>query len=229
MTTPTFELIAGLYEKYADDLRLAKKEQRVFRETYERMKTQLDDLESEITYLLLSEYRPKNVVEIGCLHGWSTSWILRALRDNARGTLYSYDLTENAVRHIPPELSARWHFVRGDVRDHLASMPADIDYLFIDAAHSGRFARWYITNLLARLVPGTPVSVHDVFHGARPFPYMEGAVLLDWLRRTKRSYFTVAAAREPDLNGRVRQLREDLGLAEHVHSGNDNPMLFFTY
>lgn len=230
MLTPTLELVEKLYEKYADDVRLAKKEQRALREEKPSMKAQLDDLESELTYLLLREYQPETVVEIGCLHGWSTSWLLRALRDNGSGTLRSYDIVEHATRHVPPELSSeRWQFVPGDVRQRMSRPPSDIDYLFIDAAHSGRFAKWYIANLLPRLPPGTPVSVHDVFHGTRPLPFTEGAVLLNWLRRTDRPYFTVAAAHAPAVNGRVLRLREELGLSEPVHTGKDNPMLYFVH
>jgi predicted O-methyltransferase YrrM len=230
MPTPTFEFVAKHYEKFADAVRLAKKEQRAIRENDPSMKAQLDDLESEITYLLLREYQPETVVEIGCLHGWSTSWILRALRDNGKGTLYSYDIVEHATRHVPAELSAgRWHFVPGDVRNRLSELPYDIDYLFIDAAHSGRFAKWYIADLLPRLRPGTPVSVHDVFHGARPLPFTEGAVLLDWLRRTERPYFTVSPAHARPVHDRVLRLREELGLTERVHTGKDNPMLYFAY
>lgn len=230
MPTPTLELVEKLYEKYADDLRLAQKEQRALRESDPSMKAQLDDLESEITYLLLREHRPETVVEIGCLHGWSTSWILRALQDNGTGELRSYDIIENATRHVPPDLSSgRWQFVQGDVRERMSRLPADIQYLFIDAAHSGRFAKWYIADLLPRLESDTPVSVHDVFHGARPLPFTEGAVLLDWLRRTDRRYFTVSAAHARAINGRVLRLRAELGLSERVHTGKDNPMLFFTY
>jgi predicted O-methyltransferase YrrM len=89
----------------------------------------LDDIEAEITYLLLRELRPAAVVEIGTFHGWSTTWILRALRANDTGHLYSYDLVDHAVRSVPEDLSAdRWTFVHGDVRGHLQTMPDPVDY-----------------------------------------------------------------------------------------------------
>lgn len=230
MPTPTLELVEQLYEKYADDVRLVRKEQRALRDEDPAMKARLDDLESELTYLLLREHRPETVVEVGCLHGWSTTWMLRALRDNDAGTLYSYDIAENAAGHVPRELSAgRWRFVPGDVRERISRVPDEVDYLFLDAAHSGRFAKWYLANLLPRLRSGTPVSVHDVFHGKRPLPFTEGAVLLDWLRRTDRSYFTMSGAHAPAAAGRVLRLREELGLSEQVHTGTHNPMLYFTY
>lgn len=222
------ELINQLYEKYADDLRLARKEQRAIRENDRSMKAQLDDIEAEITYLRLREYQPKTVVEIGCLHGWSTTWILRALRDNEQGHLHSYDIKPDAPRHVSAELATgRWTFHQGDVRE--AELPAldSVGYLFLDAAHSGGFARWYLRELLPGLASGTPVSVHDVFHGARPLPLTEGSVLLRWLDEHGIDYFTASKARARTTFEQLNRLREQLGLTEPVHTGQDNPMLFF--
>lgn len=223
------DLVEKLYEKYADQLRAVKTEQRALLDADPTMKAQLDDLEAEITYLWLRDRQPSVVVEIGCLHGWSTSWILRALRDNGQGTLCSYDIHDGAVRHVPRQLAdGRWRFSAGDVRQAVADIP-EPDYLFIDAAHSARFARWYIADLFPHVRSGTPVSVHDVFHGARPWPFTEGAVLLDWLRTTDRRFYTASAAREPAVNRRLREVRKDLGVAGRVHTGSDDPMLFFTF
>jgi predicted O-methyltransferase YrrM len=230
------EHINHLYEKYADDLRIARKEQRAIRENDRSMKAQLDDLEAEITYLLIREHRPATVVEIGCLHGWSTTWILRALRDNdednagneTSGHLHSYDIRPDAAAHVPVELSeTRWTFHQGDVRDQRALLPKPIDYLFLDAAHSGSFARWYLEHLIPTLEPATPVSVHDVFHRARPLPLTEGAVLLSWLKANNVGYFTPSRAGARSTYEQLNRLREQLGLSEAVHTGQDNPMLFF--
>jgi predicted O-methyltransferase YrrM len=224
------EHINHLYEKYADELRIARKEQRAIRENDSSMKAQLDDIEAEITYLLIREHRPATVVEIGCLHGWSTTWILRALRDNDndRGHLHSYDIRPDAASHVPVELSGtRWTFHQGDVRDQRRQLPDPIDYLFMDAAHSGGFARWYLEHVVPLLAPGTPVSVHDVFHGARPLPLTEGAVLLSWLNEHHVEYFTPSKAKARATYDQLNRLREQLGLSEPVHSGQDNPMLFF--
>lgn len=220
--------ITERYEKFADDLRFAVENQRAFLARNPSLTAQLDDIEAEITYLLIREFRPASVVEIGCLHGWSTSWMLRALTDNGSGRLHSFDLVDTATRLVPPALSeGRWSFVRGDVRRHGARLPADISYLFVDAAHSARFARWYIRSVFPVLAPGTPVSVHDVFHRARPLPYTEGAVLLDWLRRAGRGYFTASPAHDRPAFERLHRLRAEIGI-EAVRAGTRNPMLFFT-
>ena len=75
---------------------------------------------------------------------------------------------DNAVRNVPDELAGdRWTFVRGDVRQNLAALPADTGHLFVDAAHGARFARWYLAELFPRVPSGIPVSVHDV-HAREP-------------------------------------------------------------
>lgn len=227
----TFAFVSELYEDHLDDLRVVRKElQELYADHRQAVgKAQLDDLEAEITYLLLRATRPRNVVEIGCLHGWSTSWILRALRDNGSGTLHSFNRVDAATRRVPPELSAdRWRFTHGDVRTRLGEFPDAIDYLFVDATHTSRFARWYVRTVLPTLAPGTPVSVHDVHHRANPLPFSEGRVLLEWLGARGHSSFTTAAAKSPEVCRELERRRTNWGLAEPIHTGRDNPMVFFT-
>ncbi|MGC9668799.1 class I SAM-dependent methyltransferase [Planosporangium sp. 12N6] len=229
VTVPDLVQVEQLYRKYAADLAEVRDAQRRFLRANPDVVAQLDDLEAEITYLLLRERRPETVVEIGTFHGWSTTWILRALHDNGVGHLYSYDLVDHAMHAVPRALAGdRWTFVRGDVRA-ASAMPADrTGYLFVDAAHSGRFARWYLARLFPRVPAGTPVSVHDVFHGRRPLPFTEGAVLLRWLADRSLGYLTASPARAPEVHRQLVEVRRELGLVEPVHTGRDNPMVFFT-
>lgn len=247
-------VLAELYERHLEALQVARKDQReLVRSTHASgtgratgpgsatgptgggaagaaapMRAQLDDIEAEITYLLLRERRPSTVVEIGALHGWSTSWILRALADNGCGHLHTFDRIDEAVRRVPPELSAgRWTFVPGDVRRTVGRIPAEVDHLFVDAAHTGRFARWYLSRVLPAVPPGTQVSVHDVFHRRTPLPWSEGGVLLTWLSSRGTPWFTVAPRRAPDLYEQVVRLRDRLGLTDPIRPGTTNPMLFF--
>ncbi|MFD3686909.1 class I SAM-dependent methyltransferase [Nocardiopsis sp. NPDC058631] len=222
-------LIGDLYRRYREPLAKVRDAQREFlHDTRGRMTPQLDDLEAEITYLLLRETRPDTVMELGTFHGWSTTWILSALRDNRAGTLHSFDIVDNVVENVPTDLSlGRWEFHGGDVRENLARVPEGIGYLFVDAAHNGRFARWYLSELFPRVAPGTPVSVHDVFHGKRALPLTEGAVVLAWLRRTGTDFFTPSRRRAPAPYTALLELREDLGLGEPVRAGTDNPMIYF--
>ncbi|XVQ85638.1 class I SAM-dependent methyltransferase [Microbispora siamensis] len=220
--------MSELYEKYADDLRSVHSEQRDLRAATPGFTTQLDDIEAEITYLMVREHRPETVVEVGSLHGWSTTWLLRALRDNGTGRLHTHDLVDKACANVPADLAdGRWTFVRGDARQTLAGQHHKIDYLFVDAAHTRRFARWYVDELFPAVVPGGPVSVHDIFHSSRPWPFSEGRVVLSWLARRGIGYFTASRAARPELNRRLVELKESLGLGEPVHEGRHNPMLFF--
>ncbi|PIE23537.1 MAG: hypothetical protein CSA62_06770 [Planctomycetota bacterium] len=109
----TLEYVVGLYERYASDLKAVRAQMRAIyrkkgvtwaeripggralrkivnsgggnRGWQPAMIAQLDDIAAEVTYLLLRDRRPEVVVEISPCHGWSTCWILSALRDNGGG------------------------------------------------------------------------------------------------------------------------------------------------
>lgn len=220
--------VSALYREHAADLARVVEGQRRFRAATTSMVPQLDDLEAEITYLLLRHTRPARVVELGTFHGWSTSWILQALRDNGSGHLHSFDLVDHVRHTVPADLAAdRWTFVHGDVRERLAEVPRDTGYLFVDAAHSGRFARWYVEHLFPLVPAGIPVSVHDVFHGPRALPFTEGAVVLRWLDARGAGWFTPARRRSREVFEQLLELRAGLGLAG-ARGTTVNPMLWFT-
>ncbi|MFD9815594.1 class I SAM-dependent methyltransferase [Streptomyces sp. NPDC059080] len=229
MDVVSVDSLSKLYQKYENDLRAVRDGQRAFLEQRGKsMKAQLDDLEAEITYLLLRDHRPERVVEIGTFYGWSTMWILSALRDNGAGHLYSFDIVDKVVRNVPAELSAdRWTFTMGDVRQHPGKIPDDTDYLFIDADHGARFARWYTENLFPAVPAGIPTSVHDVYHGRRPKPLSEGSVVIKWLAEHQVPYFTPSLAKAPEVMEQLTEVKRDLGLAEPVRNSTDNPMIFF--
>ncbi|WP_300017171.1 class I SAM-dependent methyltransferase [Pseudonocardia sp.] len=222
------DYVSTLYRTHATDLGRLIEQQRRFRAATAAMTPQLDDIEAEITYLLLRDTRPERVMELGTFHGWSTTWILSALRDSGSGHLHSFDRIDNVVRNVPDGLAdGRWTFVHGDVRERLADVPRDADYLFVDAAHTASFARWYLAELLPLVAAGAPVSVHDVHHGRRVLPLTEGAVLMGWMRERGVTGFTASRRRAPAAFAQLVALREELGL--HGARGTTrNPMLWFT-
>ncbi|HEX9611804.1 MAG TPA: class I SAM-dependent methyltransferase [Gemmatimonadales bacterium] len=136
---------------------------------------------------------------------------------------------DHSTRGVPRALAAgRWTFVRGDVTRRLDRLPPKIDYLFLDCAHSAEFARWYIDELFPRLAPGTPVSVHDIFHHAEPTErFGEARVLGDWLVERRVDYFTAAPAVARGAFDRLMAVRGELGIAEPIHRCQRNPMVFF--
>jgi predicted O-methyltransferase YrrM len=222
----TLDLVCSLYVEHAEALRAAKEAQLAHRRAHPKMKTQLDDIEAETTYLLLRHLRPEKVVEIGSLHGWSTSWTLRALADNGTGRMTTVDLIGHAAATVPMALAKnRWEFRQGDARTLSGDWLSDADYLFIDADHGARFARWYLSEVFPAI--DAAVSVHDVFHRRTPLPFTEGAEVLRWLKKTSTSYYTAAPARARDAYARLVGLRRELGLDGVVHPGRDNPMIYF--
>ena len=224
----TTDLVTGLYREHRVDLDRARHEQRRLRRDDTVMRAQLDDIEAEITYLLLRHAQPETVIEIGSFHGWSTTWILRALRDNDRGQLHSFDLLDEVRRHVPAELAAgRWNFTQGDARGVDRDLIRRADHLFLDADHGRRFARWYVAHLLPEVRAGIAVSVHDVFHGWRAKPFSEGSVVLRWLDEHGIPFFTPARRKAPDVQRRLIALKDELGLGEPVRVSRTNPMIFF--
>jgi hypothetical protein len=238
-----------LYKRFCDDLAVVRDEQARFYAEHcyskwqtespwrqitaplrrlssrERIHAQLDDIEAEITYLRLRAHRPETVVEFSPNGGWSSTWILRALRDNDRGTLHSFDLVDTSTRHVPADLAGRWRFTQGDVRK--ADLP-DPDYLFIDSDHSAEFARWYTADLLPKLRPGTPVSVHDILHNDPSTTEHEPAVITAWLHDRGIDWFTPSRATDPDTYALLMEERRRLGFGRLINYGTVNPMLFFT-
>src|SRR5436190_17043076 len=82
-----------------------------------RFKPKFDDIEAELTYLFVRSLRPDVVLEIAPYYGWSTTWLLQALRDNGAGRLHSYDLVDYSRWTIPSDLGGdRWRFTQADVR-----------------------------------------------------------------------------------------------------------------
>jgi predicted O-methyltransferase YrrM len=236
------DYIISLYHRYLEDLKEVRRQQKWFlmrrnntllRRLYKMrlLRTilwpMLDDLEAEITYLLIRDRDPRSVIEMSPNGGWSTTWILQALKDNGQGgQLWSYDLHDTSTKLVPNELArGAWHFVLGDVRQTIQNSPG-FDYLFIDSDHTKEFAEWYVQTLLARARPGCVVSVHDVFHGASPSD--EGLVVAAWLRDRGISYWSPAPATQPHVTRELIEERLRLGIRFDVRRRRtSNPMMFF--
>ncbi|MCH7231037.1 class I SAM-dependent methyltransferase [Glycomyces sp. L485] len=173
-----------------------------------------------------SSSRP--IISIGCHDGWSTAWLLRALRDNGGGRLHSFDRSGRARGNIPDALAeSRWSLTTGDARAAVGEMPRRIDYLFLDGSPSARFAKWYLPNLVAPLVSGTPVSFRNVFRHRVPLPLSGASLILKWLRHNHMDYFTAARARQPVIHRQLNRVRWALGFNDPVHTGDHDPMIFF--
>lgn len=217
------DYIKYLYNKYASDLKAVKDKQRLLYNS-KPFWPQFDDIEAEITYLRIREHEPETVVEISPCRGWSSTWILNALRDNNLGMLYSFDVIDFAKYNIPKDLAERWILRVGDAKE--ADTP-DPDYLFIDSDHTKEFAEWYIEELFGKY-KSIPVSVHDVFHTADPNGFsLEGGLVMDWLEENSIEWFTASANKNREGFDEIERLKESLGLSQSIHSCINNPCVFF--
>jgi predicted O-methyltransferase YrrM len=189
---------------------------------------QFDDLEAEIAYLLMREHRPELVVEVSPCGGWSTSWILNALHDNAHGVVHSYDLIDHSLAKVPPDLRQGRHwFHQGDVRES-RELPSRIDYLFLDSDHTGEFGGWAVANLFPRVRSGGLVSVHDVFHpDGVAISGGEGPVVLDWLERNGIDYLSLSPTHAPEAAAVAEAARREIGITFDICESRANSALFF--
>jgi predicted O-methyltransferase YrrM len=248
--------LPALYDRYAEDLTRVRAEQRELYERagysglqrvapyravrlafrrmgfdWERsrfMNPQLDDIEAELTYLRIRERRPEVVVEVSPFRGWSTTWILRALRDNDAGSLASFDRVPDARSFVPGDLARRWTLVVGDVQERMSEMPESIDYLFIDADHRAPFAEWYLEELVPRVPAGSGASIHDIFHGSGPGRRSgEARVVLEWFEEAGIDWFTPSRFGPGRVHDEIQAQRLLLGMEEPIHSGDHDSIVFF--
>eukprot|EP00944_MAST-04C_sp_MAST-4C-sp1_P013917 g13917.t1 len=236
----TYKKYSILYRKYAEDLVRIRAGAKLWLKQIQAQGCtgQYDDIESEIQYIRIREFKPERTLEMSCRCGWSTYWILSALHDNMKAKqkkdpscplkpkLWSYDLLDDVLSlPLPDHLKTYWHFTAGDARETVMNIyseedPLQFDYFFIDSNHSQNFARDYVDHFLDRqrgkLLAG---SIHDVYadHEGRWGPSEEGIVVLEWialLPNVRSSHvFTVSSAREPHLHFALNTLRSKLGIA----------------
>lgn len=236
------DYIISLYRRYIKDLKRVRREQKWFlirhNNTFLRrlhrmglsttiLWPMLDDVEAEVTYLLIRDRNPKLTIEMSPNGGWSTTWILRGLRDNgAGGQLLSYDLHDTSTKLVPKDLAhGHWHFIQGDVRETIQD-PPDFDYLFVDSDHTEEFAEWYVRNVLPNARSRCTVSVHDIL--GTGVLTEEGRVVARWLKDRKIEYWTAAPAAQPDVWRELITERLRLGIGYDVRPRRTmNPMMFF--
>ena len=95
-------------------------------------------------YCVVRRLRPDVVVETGVWLGYSSTFILKALKDNARGTLYSIDLPERSIGGksgvlVPQELRDNWKLILGTSKEKLPKAieeATNIDIFIHDSEHT---------------------------------------------------------------------------------------------
>jgi predicted O-methyltransferase YrrM len=197
-------------------------------EKAETMPPSFNDLEAEITYLLIREFKPENIFEISPGSGWSSSWILSALKDNKYGFLTSFDMVDDSKRILLPELTDnRWKLVVGDIKQKEKDFSSNIDYLFLDSAHSADMAEWYIRHIFPFVRSGAPVSIHDIY--VRKEVYGEIPVVQKWFKDKGISFITPSkyAPQSLSIRRRLVEARRNVGLTEFISTTKVDPSVFF--
>jgi predicted O-methyltransferase YrrM len=127
--------------------------------------------------------KAKAAVEIGTFMGLTAAELARSLPANA--TLYCVDpypgggepLQQIALRQIARAGAAsKVRMVRADSAGAVASLPAQVDFFFVDGDHSyeGLLADWKIVKLL--LKPGGIAAFHDTARAPEAMVHSEGSI-----------------------------------------------------
>lgn len=180
---------------------------------------QYDDIEAEITCLLLLEYKPNNIKEFSPCGGWSTNYLLKSCPETSK--IESFDIHDTCIQNVN---ASNWKFTKDDVSLHYERIVKEKpDYLFIDSDHSTEFTQKYIDNLLTNLI-GTKciVSVHDVYHHEKPS--YEGELVIEFLKKNNISYFSPANKIH---NNDFLNLKNELNIADKIHYYSANPSIYF--
>lgn len=210
--------LAGLYDKYSDELREVTRISRGVYDTFlaKGWGATFSDVEAETLYLLVRESKPDTIFEISPDCGYSTHYILQALTRNGKGTLYSFELsktirglpTEEAIRSIqvPTSDLKRLKLIIGDARITVPETALNPDFVFLDSCHDDFFAEWYVKFLLPKC-KGFAL-VHDIMYpGGTPELSTESTYLQYMLLK-----FQIKAVWIGDIDRVIQDKRKQLGL-----------------
>ena len=92
---------SGFVHKYAPELRAEFDAAREFKNATRTCRGEIGSVEASMLYVMIREFRPRRVLEVGALYGSSTRWLLAALKANGDGgTLTTFDLSSSAQRFV---------------------------------------------------------------------------------------------------------------------------------
>lgn len=150
------------YDKWGADLERVRARVRSF--CLAKAKCYSEEVELELAYLRIRATRPRVVYEISPYYGYSSLWLLSAVKDNGEGRVISFDVVDYSVENIPDDLKPLHTFVHGDARELHTQQPL-ADYLFLDSMHSKEFGEFFTSDLFARHAGRhVYVSLHDVYN-----------------------------------------------------------------
>jgi hypothetical protein len=123
-------------------------------------------------YAVCRSLAPTTVIETGVAYGVTTSYVLQALAQNRRGSLWSIDLPplcpmadDYVGLYVPPELRTVWHLERGVTRRRLPGLLArlhTLDLFIHDSLHTRSNMTWEFEMVWPHLRPGGLLIADDV-------------------------------------------------------------------
>lgn len=120
----------------------------------------LDDGEGELLYAMVRAIKPEVCLEIGTHNGYSTNYILNALKDNGKGHLWTTDPFEYGARdRVTFEDRAMVDFL--SLKGCDVKLDQKIDFAFVDGFHNIEDVIPEIKNLLPQLSENAVVIFHD--------------------------------------------------------------------
>jgi predicted O-methyltransferase YrrM len=131
-----------------------------------------DSVMVRLCYLACRLIEPETIVETGVAYGVSSAFMLRAMEENGRGTLYSVDLPPLRRRYerfwgiaVPDELRGRWRLHRGTSASVLPRLLGEIrtpDLFVHDSLHTHRNMRREFDAVWPHLSEGGLLLADDV-------------------------------------------------------------------
>jgi hypothetical protein len=162
------ELFDKAIKSYASEtpslefLPLARYNKRIFFTT-----GQYDWFSGEALYCLIRYQKPETVLEISTSSGYSTLFMAKALKENNKGTIYTYEI-DRTVANKAKEVFRVYNvanFIKviiGDALKTAEKTKVDFDLLFLDSLHTENFARWFIEKFVLHAKDDVLFHVHDV-------------------------------------------------------------------
>ena len=179
--------LASLFLRFGSELPNVRAEVRAT--TSGMWRRELDDLEAELLYLMVRDAKPLVVYEMSPASGYSSQWIVRALRANGAGHCHAFDISEDSRFAVSSEFNWTLHVGELASRTWWPARLEEVGLFLIDSEHSGAFAKWYTLHLLkpaheaaSRRRERVPVLNHDFYYHdtqLRPLPFDDETVVLN--------------------------------------------------
>lgn len=124
-------------------------------------------VEGQVLYALMRALQPSNALELGTLHGASTTHLLSAKLRNGHGRLRSVDWWAGAGSMVRSDLRDGWDIRHEEAVTYLKALDGTHIYSFAyeDCIHSESEVYAIVTALRPALCKGAVVVHHDSEHG----------------------------------------------------------------